>query len=38
MPLDDRLAAAVRFKPEMCSLNMGSINFAFHGAGKRITQ
>lgn len=36
MPLDDRLAAAVRFKPEMCSLNMGSINFAFHGAGKRI--
>lgn len=38
MPLDDRLAAAMRFKPEMCSLNMGSINFAFHGAGKRITQ
>lgn len=38
MPLDDRLAAAVRFKPEMCSLNMGSINFAFHGAGKRIPQ
>lgn len=36
MPLDQRLAAAVRFKPEMCSLNMGSINFAFHGAGKRI--
>lgn len=37
MPLDDRLAAATRFKPEMCSLNMGSINFAFHGAGRRIT-
>ena len=36
MPLDDRLAAASRFKPEMCSLNMGSINFAFHGAGRRI--
>ncbi len=36
MPLDDRLAAAFRFKPEMCSLNMGSINFAFHGAGRRI--
>ena len=36
MPLDDRLAAANRFKPEMCSLNMGSINFAFHGAGRRI--
>lgn len=27
MPLDDRLAAARRFKPELCSLNMGSINF-----------
>lgn len=36
MPLDQRLAAANRFKPEMCSLNMGSINFAFHGAGRRI--
>ncbi|MES2339202.1 MAG: 3-keto-5-aminohexanoate cleavage protein [Pseudomonadota bacterium] len=36
MPLDDRLAAATRFKPEMCSLNMGSINFSFHGAGRRI--
>lgn len=36
MPLDQRLAAATRFKPEMCSLNMGSINFAFHGAGRRI--
>ena len=27
MPLDDRLAAARRFKPELCSLNMGSMNF-----------
>ena len=36
MQLDDRLAAAARFKPEMCSLNMGSINFSFHGAGRRI--
>jgi uncharacterized protein (DUF849 family) len=32
-----KLAAAARFKPEMCSLNMGSINFAFFGAAKRIT-
>jgi uncharacterized protein (DUF849 family) len=38
MPVAERLAAAVRFKPEMCSLNMGSINFAFFGAGKRITE
>lgn len=36
MSVQDRLAAAVRFKPEMCSLNMGSINFAFFPAAKRI--
>jgi len=36
MAVADRLAAAARFKPEMCSLNMGSINFAFFGAAKRI--
>lgn len=38
MTVKDRLAAAVRFKPEMCSLNMGSINFAFFPAAKRITE
>lgn len=27
MSLDDRLAAALRAEPEMCSLNMGSMNF-----------
>lgn len=37
MTVEDRLAAAVRFKPEMCSLNMGTINFAFFPAAKRIT-
>jgi uncharacterized protein (DUF849 family) len=37
MTVMDRLAAAARFKPEMCSLNMGTINFAFFAAGKRIT-
>jgi uncharacterized protein (DUF849 family) len=31
MSADERLAAALRFSPEMCSLNMGSMNFAFHG-------
>jgi uncharacterized protein (DUF849 family) len=36
MSVKDRLAAAARFKPEMCSLNMGSINFAFFQAAKRI--
>jgi uncharacterized protein (DUF849 family) len=38
MPMADRLAAAVRFKPEMCSLNMGSMNFAFFPAARRIDQ
>ena len=36
MSVDDRLAAAVAFAPEMCSLNMGTINFAFHPAADRI--
>ena len=36
MTVADRLAAAARFKPEMCSLNMGSLNFAFFPAAKRI--
>jgi uncharacterized protein (DUF849 family) len=36
MTVQERLAAAVRFQPEMCSLNMGSINFAFFAAAKRI--
>jgi uncharacterized protein (DUF849 family) len=37
MTPDDRLAAALRFAPEMCSLNMGSMNFSFHGMGGKIT-
>lgn len=37
MALADRLAAANRFHPEMCSLNMGTLNFAFFGAAKRIS-
>lgn len=36
MPLEDRLAAARTFKPEMCSLNMGSMNFSFHPLADRI--
>ena len=28
MTLDQRLAAPLRAEPEMCSLNMGSMNFA----------
>lgn len=38
MTLQDRVAATRRFAPEMCSLNMGSINFAFFPAAKRITE
>jgi len=37
MTVEERLKAAVRFKPEICSLNMGSINFAFFNAARRIT-
>lgn len=36
MSMEERLAAAVRFQPEMCSLNMGTINFAMFPAAKRI--
>ena len=37
MTVDERLLAARHFRPEMCSLNMGSMNFAFFDAAKRIT-
>lgn len=30
MTLEERLAAPLQAKPEMCSLNMGSMNFAIH--------
>jgi uncharacterized protein (DUF849 family) len=36
MTVAERLAAAARFKPEIASLNMGSINFAFFPAAARI--
>lgn len=36
MTLEDRLAAAKVAEPEMCSLNMGSMNFALYPAAKRI--
>ncbi|SMY09180.1 3-keto-5-aminohexanoate cleavage protein [Flavimaricola marinus] len=37
MTLDDRLAAPLEVEPEMCSLNMGSMNFALYPAAARIT-
>ena len=36
MTVQDRLRAALRFRPEMCSLNMGSMNFAIFPAARRI--
>jgi uncharacterized protein (DUF849 family) len=38
MTVEQRLAAALRFRPEMCSLNMGSMNFAFHGMAAKVSQ
>lgn len=37
MSLDERLAAPRAAEPEMCSLNMGSMNFALYPAASRIT-
>lgn len=37
MTLDQRLAAPKRAEPEMCSLNMGTMNFALYPAAARIT-
>ncbi len=38
MSLEERLAAPMQAKPEMCSLNMGSMNFNISRAGEKITQ
>ncbi|HWS63337.1 MAG TPA: 3-keto-5-aminohexanoate cleavage protein [Steroidobacteraceae bacterium] len=38
MSPEERLAAALRFKPELCSLNMGSMNFAFHLMGSKVAE
>ena len=37
MTLEERLAAPLMARPEMCSLNMGSMNFNISRAGDRIT-
>ena len=38
MTLEERLAAGIQASPEMCSLNMGSMNFNISQAGNRITK
>ncbi len=37
MTVDERLAAPLQAEPEMCSLNMGSMNFALHPLADRYT-
>ena len=37
MTLEERLAYPLRLKPEMCSLNMGSMNFSIHPVARKIT-
>jgi uncharacterized protein (DUF849 family) len=38
MNLDQRLAPALRFKPELASFNMGSINFSIHRSARRHSE
>jgi uncharacterized protein (DUF849 family) len=38
MTLEERLAAPLAAKPEMCSLNMGSMNFNISNAGSRVKE
>lgn len=37
MTLEERLAYPLQAKPEMCSLNMGSMNFSIHPAVRKIS-
>ncbi|MFT6581877.1 MAG: 3-keto-5-aminohexanoate cleavage protein [Alphaproteobacteria bacterium] len=37
MSLEERLAAPLRAKPEMCSLNMGSMNFGIYPAADKVS-
>ena len=38
MSVDDRIAAGLTFRPEMCSLNMGSMNFGLYPALARYAR
>lgn len=37
MTMDERLAGAMRFAPELASLNMGSMNFVYSGIADKVT-
>ena len=38
LPISERVKPAATFSPEMCSLNMGSINFSFHPLAQRYDE
>lgn len=38
MTIEERLAGAVRFSPELASLNMGSMNFVYSGIADRVKE
>jgi len=38
LPIADRVKPATTFSPEMCSLNMGSMNFSFHPLAGRYDE
>lgn len=38
MTMEQRLAAAVRFRPELASMNMGSMNFVYSGIAEKVTE
>ena len=38
MTMDERLAWATRFSPEIASLNMGSMNFVYSGIADKVTE
>lgn len=38
MTLEERLAYPMKAKPEMCSLNMGSMNFSIHPVARKISE
>jgi uncharacterized protein (DUF849 family) len=38
MTIEERLTYPVQVQPEMCSLNMGSMNFSIHPVADRITE
>ncbi|MGW5714671.1 3-keto-5-aminohexanoate cleavage protein [Amycolatopsis sp. NPDC003865] len=38
MTMDERLAAAYRLRPELASMNMGSMNFVYSGIADKVTE